>query len=382
MKILYITSTTELHGSTFSLLSLLDGVIANGDTPFVVVPNTDGPLCKILQKKSIQYFEIPLTFFCYPKIQPHAKIHFLLDIKKMLITEYKAENEILKISSRIKPDLIHTNVGPIITGHFAAKKIKIPHIWHIREYGDLDFKMNMFPCKKFYRTCFSKDYTIAITKDIQQYKHLENSNKSTVVYNGVCQISGATYIEQKDPYFLSASRVSPEKNIDEIIKAFSKFHKNHPNYKLKILGDGPQEYLTKLKTLRTELNCTDSVHFEGFKEDVFSYMQKAKALIVASPAEGFGRMTAEAIFAGSIAIGKNAGGTKEIIELAGGFLYSSEKELIAHMEKVAYMAEKDYHTLVCQSQQKAKELFSKEQYIQNIYQVYKNALKEKSHVHG
>lgn len=382
MKILYITSTSELHGSTFSLLSLLDGVIANGDTPFVVVPNTDGPLCKILQKKSIQYFEIPLTFFCYPKLQPHAPIHFLLDIKKILITEYKAEKEIKKILSYIKPDLIHTNVGPIITGHFAAKKFKIPHIWHIREYGDLDFKMTMFPCKKFYRNCFSKDYTITITKDIQQYKHLENSNKSTIIYNGVCQISETTYNEQKEPYFLSASRISPEKKIDETIKAFSKFHKNHPSYKLKILGDGSQEYLIKLKALRTELNCTDSVYFEGFKEDVFSYMQNAKALIVASPAEGFGRMTAEAIFAGSIVIGKNAGGTKEIIEQTGGFLYSSEKDLLAYMEKIADMAENDYHAIVCQSQQKAKELFSKELYIQNIYQVYMNALKEKSHAHG
>lgn len=382
MRILYITSTTELHGSTFSLLSLLEGVLAHGDTPFVVVPDTNGPLCKRLQQKSIQYFKVPLPFFCHPTPRPYGKIWYIFDIKDILKAEYKAEGALSKILSKVKPDLIHTNVGPIVSGHFVAKKHKIPHIWHIREYGDLDFNMKMFPCKAFYRRILAQDYSVAITKDLQQYNRLENNRKSFVIYNGVCSISGTTYIEQKEPYFLSASRVSPEKNIDEIIKAFSIFYKSHPNYKLKILGDGPHNYLQFLKNLCDELSCTGSVCFEGFKKDVFSYMQKTKALVVASPAEGFGRMTAEVIFAGGIVIGKNTGGTKEIIEQSGGFLYSSEKELLAYMEKIANMLENDYHTLVYQSQLKAKELFSKEQYIQNIYQVYRNALKEKFHAHG
>ena len=92
-------------------------------------------------------------------------------------------------------------------------------------------------------------------------------------------------------------------------------------------------------------------------------------------------MTAEANFAGCIVIGKNAGGTKEIINQSGGFLYSSENEFLEYMEKVAYMAENDYYAHISQSQQKAKELFSKEKYIQNIYQVYRIALKDKSHAH-
>ena len=382
MIILYIASTTELHGSTLSLLSLLDGVVAHGDTPFVVVPNTNGPLCEILQQKSIQYFKVPLTFFCYPTSRPHGKIWFLFDIKDILKAEYKAERVLSKIVTQVKPDLVHTNVGPIVSGHFVAKKNAIPHIWHVREYGDLDFNMKMFPFKGFYRRILARDYSIAITKNLQYYNHLENNSKSIVIYNGVCQESKATYNENKEPYFLSASRVSPEKNIDEIIKVFSKFHKSHPNYKLKILGVGPQNYLQELKALCTELNCTDSVNFEGFKDDVFSYMQKANALIVASPAEGFGRMTAEAIFAGSMVIGKNAGGTKEIIEQTAGFLYSNENELLKYMEKIATMTGNDYQVLVRQSQKKAKELFSKEQYIQNIYQVYRKALKEKIHAHG
>ncbi len=93
-------------------------------------------------------------------------------------------------------------------------------------------------------------------------------------------------------------------------------------------------------------------------------------------------MTAEAIFAGSVVIGRDAGGTKEIIEQTAGFLYSSENELLKYMKKIATMAENDYQALVRQGQKKAKELFSKEQYIQNIYQVYRNALKERFHVHG
>lgn len=42
----------------------------------------------------------------------------------------------------------------------------------------------------------------------------------------------------------------------------------------------------------------------------FLLLKYASALLVASPSEGLGRMTAEAAFAGCMVIGYNAAGTK------------------------------------------------------------------------
>jgi glycosyltransferase involved in cell wall biosynthesis len=377
MRILFITSTTELHGSTLSLLSLLDGVINKGDFPFVIVPDTKGPLCNILKNKSIPFFKIPLVFFCYPSPRPHWRRWFIFDIKNMISTEYNAEKKLIKIVKEVKPDLIHTNVGPIVTGHFVAKKHNIPHIWHIREYGDLDFNMKMFPCKSFYRKALASDYPITITHSLLSYHHLLDSPKATVIYNGVCNKNSFSYTQDKEPYFLCASRVSPEKKIDEVIEAFADFKKKHFNFKLIILGDAAPDYKQKLTLLVESLECSDSVLFEGFQHNVMHYMEKATALIVASPAEGFGRMTAEAICAGSIVIGKKAGGTQEIIQHTAGFLYTDNKDLLNCMEKAAKLTEEEYTTIVKRGQEKAKKLFSIEEYVENVYNVYEKALKER-----
>ena len=377
MRILFILSTTELHGSTLSFLSLLDGVINKGDSPFVVVPDTSGPLCDILNNKSVPFFKVPLVFFCYPPPRPHWKRWFLFDIKNMIIAEYKAEKALIKIANETKPDLIHTNVGPIVSGHFVAKKNKIPHIWHIREYGDLDFNMKFFPSKSFYKRIIASDYPIAITKSLLNYHHLLDNPKATVIYNGVCNKDSFSYTPEKRNYFLCASRVSPEKKIDEVIKAFADFKKKHSNFKLIILGEAVPDYKIELALLAESLECSDSVSFEGFQHNVMDYMRKATALVVASPAEGFGRMTAEAICAGSIVIGKKAGGTQEILQHTAGFLYSDSNDLLKCMEKTVKLTAKEYTDIVKQGQEKAKMLFSIEQYVDNVYNVYEKALKER-----
>lgn len=381
MKILYIASTTDLHGSTLSLLSLIDGVAANGDTPYVVVPNTNGPLCEILQKKNVKLFKIPLVFFCYPSPRPHWRRWFLFDIKNMLLGEHIAQKQLAVIVSQLKPDLIHTNVGPIFSGHFVAKKNNIPHIWHIREYGDLDFNLKFFPCKSFFRKVLASDYPITITHSLLNYHHLSDISKATVIYNGVCNKDDFNYTPEKGSYFLCASRVSPEKKIDEVIKAFADFKKKYSNFKLIILGEAVPDYKIELTLLAESLECSDSVSFEGFHHNVMHYMGKATALIVASPAEGFGRMTAEAICAGSIVIGKKAGGTQEIIQHTAGFLYSDSDELLNCMEKAAKLTAEEYTNIVKHGQEKAKKLFSIEQYVENVYNVYKKALKERRNAH-
>ena len=377
MKILYLISTTNLHGSTLSFLSLIDGVIAKGDSPYVVIPNTNGSLCEILQKKNIPFFRVPLVFFCFPKRKKSNIIRFLLDIKSMLLGERIAQKQIEKIVSQIKPDLIHTNVGPIFSAHFIAKKHHIPHIWHIREYGDLDFNMKIFPSKSFFRKALASDYPITITHSLLNYHHLLDNPKATVIYNGVCNKDSFNYTPEKGNYFLCASRVSPEKKIDEVIKAFADFKKKHSNFKLIILGEAVPDYKIELTLLAESLECSDSVSFEGFQHNVMHYMEKATALVVASPAEGFGRMTAEAICAGSIVIGKKAGGTQEIIQHTAGFLYSDSNDLLNCMEKTAKLTAKEYSDIVKHGQEKAKKLFSIEEYVENVYNVYEKALKER-----
>ena len=103
-------------------------------------------------------------------------------------------------------------------------------------------------------------------------------------------------------------------------------------------------------------------------------MKKATALLVASPFEGFGRMTAEACFNGCIVIGKDSGGTREILSQTGGYLYKTQKEMILHMEATASISFKDYVQI---APKKAQSLFSIEKYTSDIYSIYEKALEAK-----
>lgn len=114
------------------------------------------------------------------------------------------------------------------TGHFAAKQNKIPHVWHVREYGDLDFNLYPIPTKKTFQKALRNDTAIFITKDLAKYNHAEESNQTHIVYNGVRRHDDVSFIEKKEPYFLCASRVSPEKGHLEVCHAFSEFHKKNP----------------------------------------------------------------------------------------------------------------------------------------------------------
>jgi len=374
MKILYLISGTNMGGATLSFLSLLDSVIKEGITPYVVIPDDNKDFVALLEERKVKYYVVRLPFFCYPSVKKWNVPLFLGKMLGRIFLEWKAEKCVNKIVKEINPDIIHTNVGPISVGHFVAKKNKLPHVWHIREYGDLDFNMHAFPSKKFFHKCLRDDSVIAVSKDLLKYNEIENREWSFVVSNGVCSRNNLPAKICKENFFLCASRVSPEKNIDEAINAFAKFCANRKDYQFIILGSGEEKYVRSLQKLCAQLHVEEQVRFLGFSSEVFDFMKRAKALIVASKAEGFGRMTAEAGFAGCLVIGKNCGGTQEILQTMGGFPYETNSELFAAMCKVADMPDEEYRSFVTNCQDKAIQNYSLETYTNRVISIYKKVV--------
>ena len=95
-----------------------------------------------------------------------------------------------------------------------------------------------------------------------------------------------------------------------IIDAFIEKAAVDSSYKLLIAGAGEVEYETYLKNKVSQSKLDERILFLGYRQDVFNLMSKSKALIVASDFEGFGFITAEAMYAGCYVIGKNTAGTK------------------------------------------------------------------------
>jgi glycosyltransferase involved in cell wall biosynthesis len=218
---------------------------------------------------------------------------------------------------------------------------------------------------------------VSITKDILEYFNLEKSSKAQVIYNGICSAEDKAEITEKENYFVSACTIAPNKGIQDAITAFEEFYKTHDEYRFYILGNDQSEYAENLKTYVQQKGLSDVIIFKGYqnKEQVYQFMQKAKALVVASYNEGFGRMTAEAAFNGTLVIGRNTAGTKEILDMVGGFPFDGDYIVIAEqMNTVHNLSKEEYNRLAQKAQELAVQQYSTEKNIEKIIDLYCNLI--------
>jgi len=126
--------------------------------------------------------------------------------------------------------------------------------------------------------------------------------EATVIYPPVA-IDGIPYEENKEEFYLTASRMVPYKRIDLIVEAFSHF----PHKKLLVLGEGPE--FAKIKG-----KASANVQFLGWRSDqeLRSLMGKAKGFIFAAE-EDFGIVVVEAQAAGTPVIAYGQGASLETV---------------------------------------------------------------------
>lgn len=308
MKILYVLSSTIPHGgATKSFLILMRQVRAHGHQVAVVLPDADG-IKPLLDQEGVPTYIAPLRFDTYP---PQASLRdYVLWLPRLAYRQWlnaRAVRRLRRMVSAFSPDIIHTNVSVVDTGRRLAARLHVPHIHHFREYADLDFGLRYFPSKAYMRR--HVQYAISITRGVAEHHGLSGRETSRTIYNGIMPRQESCPARGKADYWLYAGRLEPTKGIEELLQAYAHSASSIP---LRVAGAAGQEaYARYLRGLAISLGVADRVEFLGARDDVLSLMQQAKALVVPSRFEAFGRCMAEAMFVGCPVIGKNTGGTRE-----------------------------------------------------------------------
>ncbi len=380
MRVLYILHTTEMHGATISFINSIKGLIKKGIKPVIVIPSNsnDCLLQEHLNNTNIVYYKSTIIQSTidnqqYNKLSFFNKLRFFVFLYRRKRLSFK---ELDRIVRKEKPDIIHTNVGTIHEGFWVAKKNHIPHIFHIREYQDRDFNWRIIPSKLLYCWILKRSFVITITDALGKHFRIEKYSKRRTIYNGIYEKEKTALMILKEKFFLCASRISKEKGLSDVVRAFSLFHQTYPNYSLVIAGKGSPHYIEELMCIAKEGKCEESIVFLGHIDNPFEYMKKAKALIVGSYNEGFGRMTAEAAFAGCLVIGRNSGGTKEILDKTGGYSFIDYDGIVKAMKDIEQLSDEEYLEKATQAQKVAQQLYSTEQNIDAIYSFYLEIMKE------
>jgi len=374
MKILYIASSGKQGGASIALYNLIQGLCNTHDL-YIVFPNK-GAFSEDVEKLGVTCFYInTYSLSVYPSIHntfDYVKFPFRF-VKKILFNTF-AIKKLTKICNKVKPDIIHTNVGPLNIGFKVARKLRIKHIWHIREYQDLDFGMRFFPSKKnfFKKLHYDNNYSIAITKDVFRYWNLRK-NIDTIIYDGVVANESHTYISQKEKCFLFVGRVEEAKGVLLLLKVFAKFTQVNTEYSLLIAGRGNGEYYKRCLDFVKSNNLEDKVSFLGQRNDVYQLMERAKALIVPSRFEGFGFITTEAMYNHCLVIGKNTAGTKE--QFDNGFIYKSSEiafrfntaeELLQLLHNTVDLQEEQYQEITKNAYETVMENYTIQKHIDTV----------------
>lgn len=387
MKVLFVLSSTLIHGGgSKAFMQMLDGLISLGVEPIVVFPNKDG-LFYVLQNKNIRCIATKFNYrsSVYPICKSlKDKLLFIPKLIGRLVVNNLAAIQLIKIVKQIKPDIIHTNVSVIAIGFYVARLLNIPHVWHIREYGDADFHYYYYPTKRIQlrRYRVPNSYTVCITKDIQQYNNLKGWSKSRVIYDGVLSLDSQKYILDKKRYFLFAGSLQHAKGILPLIDAYAIYCQLYENpLPLYVAGGGTEEYIQQVTEKINNYGLNSSVILLGVRKDILTLYSEATALIVPSLSEGFGFITAEAMFSGCLVVGNNTAGTKEQFDngkdLTGNEIalrYTTQDELVKHLLDITINTSKYYESMILRGQQVVAQLYSSEKHADLIYNFYKEIL--------
>lgn len=319
MKIAYIlNASTPYGGATKAFLSLLNELRHRGVTPFVVLPDKQG-IYNDLKEAGVDVFSTIYRPSAYPNLgNLKDYLFFLPRLLFRLFVNARATNLLTKEISKRHIDLIHTNVSIIDIGYRCSRKLKLPHVYHIREYADLDFNIHYFPCTRTFHRHLDKEhsYSICITKGIQRHHGQHTSTRSKVIYDGIRPALSTYPTTFEGNYFLYAGRIQYTKGLDILLEAYALCSKqNKTVLPLKITGEPTSaNYFMRIKELIEQNKLTDKVSFLGERKDMNELMSKAKAIIVPSRHEGFGLCMPEAMFNDCLVIAHNTAGTKEQLD--------------------------------------------------------------------
>jgi len=338
VKVAFITHTSTLYGANRSLLLLIQGLSgAHGIRPHVIAPKR-GPFTELLEARGIPVAIIPFHWWMGLTIDYSRPLDIITSGQRRRQAIARAignawlMKRILEVLKRWKIDLVHTNSSVIPVGALAARFAGLPHVWHWREFGDLDYELAPDWGWYLHRRVFDRsDAIIAVSATVQKHVLARTGCSSKMIWDpgaSIADLESYRSIRQGQGrnrqkfVFVLLGVLHPAKSQTDAILAIEIVVKRYPHCCLLIVGDGID---WELKGLVEKLGIGDHVLFSGFQADPFQVLLEADALLTCSKNEAFGRTAVEAMAACLPVVGFDNAGTGELIrDGLTGLLYRQD----------------------------------------------------------
>lgn len=387
MKIIYVLNDTTLTGGgNKSFLNMLE-VVRTRHEALVVCPDGND-ITPYLRSRGVP---VEVLSYIYDIRPDHSTLKdivmFVPRLVKRELLNFIASRKLTNIARCFGADLIHTNTSVTDIGYRAARHLGLPHLLHVREYGDKDFGMHIYGLSN--RLYAPDAWSVCITADISRHRGLDANPRSEVVYNPI--LTGEMrYTADKQPYFLYAGRIEPAKGIDDLIQAYIAYAEGVASpLPLKIAGSFESDQRLTVKNrceaMLAQASLSDSVLWLGQVSDVADLMYRARAIIIPSRFEGFGRVMPEALANGCLPIGRDTGGTHEQFEnglrITGGEIglrFTTIDDLTRQLTEVADNPPEFYRPFIDRGRDTIARLYTTRSSGEHILRLYDHIINETS----
>ena len=372
LSILYICPDNSLGGSTRSLLDLIRAT--KEEVQPIVLCASKGLAYEEFRKNNIEVI-----------VHPYIKLHQIPAWSNVLFHPWRSvfvriftyDIACLRYVKRYlkgrRIDIVHSNFSPVYIGIWLSRMLHAKHVWHVREFIDLDFHYKVYGGLPLLRRLVNKaDARVAITTAIRNHWKMPVEN-TWVIPNAIRSQADICYIPQKEKYVLySAFYLSELKGARVAVEAFARSGIAKNGFILKMMGNCDDEYKQSLLETARLYGAENAIEFIGCQSDVKPHFTKASAYIMSSEFEALGRVTGEAMFFGCPVVAHATGGTLDLIEHGKtGYLYDTVDECADYIRLTCLQSQE---LIIKNAQLFAMENLSIEVYTNRIRPVYYGVL--------
>ncbi|QIK86194.1 glycosyltransferase family 4 protein [Erysipelothrix sp. HDW6B] len=288
-------------------------------------------------------------------------------LKAFKTLRLKKESMIQAIKSIESGTIISTrNEHSVLLSKYGHKNVhKIAQLHHDHNFDEgliKDFKYHYQNIDDFLLL------TPGLTEEVQEIMMPTNKHTHCSTMPNFIDVASPNQMAMKQKQVIAAGRLHADKGFDRLLDIWALFVEAHPDYQLKIYGDGPLR--NDLIDKAAKLQITSTVSFPGNIDntDLITEMGSSVAYALTSISEGFGLVLIEAMsqYTPVIAYDVRASPSAIITDGVDGYLIK-ENDAQSFADKLALLATDDtMRDTMSRNAQKTSQKYTKE-YIQNSW---------------
>ncbi len=365
------------------LLRTVRRLVEDGHSVLVTLPS-DGPLKAELEGVGCGVHISNIDPILRKSIVRNP-VRFLADLVKGHFSVYK------KLLTEFSPELICSNSSIILSGALLARKLAIPHIFHVRE--SYESWVRIWPLYRAFLLNYSAKIIPVSKAMANQFPARFHGNKVVVIHDGFpldeFDPVGKERIECFKEQFalgdflvigLVGRIILQRKGQDVFVRAVKILKEKRPDVKFAMIGScypGNEFHLDNLNRLIDELGVCDSVVLTGEAEDVkVAYSAFDISVMASATPEPFGGVTIESMAFGKPVVGTNIGGTSEqIVDGETGILIPPDDPAAMASAIEALLENEELRIRMGKAGRKRfEEEFTFEPYYEHLMKVYEEVL--------